>query len=59
MSKLYLIQKQAWAFKECMENIKIFKLRPTLYAGQDKYIHVFMVCLIRKLSWKFEEYTEE
>ncbi len=36
MSKLYLIQKQAWAFKECMENIKMFKLRPALYAGQAK-----------------------
>jgi len=44
MSKLYLIQKQAWAFKECMENIKIFKLRPTYM--QDKlsiFIYLWFV----------------
>jgi len=48
MSKLYLIQKQAWAFKECMENIKIFKLRPTLYAGQAEKIKLktaIFICL--------------
>jgi hypothetical protein len=27
--------------------------------AKNCYIRVFMVCLIRKLSWKFEEYTEE
>jgi hypothetical protein len=64
ISKIYLIQKQTWTFKECMENIKIFKLRPTLYAGQAEKIKlktaIFkLVCLILKLSWKFEEYTEE
>ncbi len=30
MSKLYLIQKQAWAFKECMEKYKNFQVEAHL-----------------------------